>query len=160
MSVCYDYVTTYIVEPYTQPHRLMQLTNQKKKKKTQLPKHNRLIKGPTCIKNGTLHLLFGPTYSLWTHLRPHRNFLKYNWKSGIFARLETRGIIMSDFIYLLKFFLGGGPDFFTFIATFRLQQLDFTWAWWFLDANAIRGFQDSSKIPPSQSAPQCFPCIH
>jgi len=37
---------TYI---YTQPHRLMELTNGKK---TQLPKHNRPIKGPTCIKNG------------------------------------------------------------------------------------------------------------
>jgi hypothetical protein len=37
--------------------------------------------------------------------------------AGIFAPLETRGILMSDFIYLFIYVLGGGgPDFFTFIA--------------------------------------------
>jgi len=48
---------------------------------------------------------------------PHINLFKYTIETnaGIFAPLETRGILMSDFIYLF-IYLGGGPDFFTFIA--------------------------------------------
>jgi hypothetical protein len=100
----------------------------------------------------TLHLLFGPTY------HPTINFFKYNWKRWNICSLETRGIIMSDFIYLFIYFLGGwGGGVWSqlfHLHSYFMLQLDFTWAWWFLDANAIRGIQDSSKYLLVR--PQCF----
>ncbi len=51
---------------------------------------------------------------------PHINLFKYTIETnaGIFAPLETRGILMSDFLYLFIYLCiwGGGPEFFTFIA--------------------------------------------
>lgn len=61
-----------------------------------------------------------------------------------------------EWLYLFIYILGRGggwSQLFHLHSYFRLQ-LDFTWAWWFLDANAIRGIQDSSKYLVLR--PQCF----